>query len=42
MEGIGIEWSGDGIVTGLGGTVTLTSPVYEDGLHISGATNIAS
>ena len=36
VEGIGTEWSGDGIVTGLGGSVTLTSQVYEDGLHISG------
>ena len=36
MQEIGTEWSGDGVVNGLGGSVTLTSPSYEDALHISG------
>ena len=36
MEEIGTEWNGDGVVNGLGGSVTLTSQVYEDGLHLSG------
>ena len=36
MQEIGTEWSGDGVVNGLGGSVTLTSPPYEDALHMSG------
>jgi predicted acyl esterase len=36
MESIGTEWTGDGTVNGLGGSVTLTSQAYEEGLHISG------
>ena len=36
MQEIGTEWLGDGVVNGLGGSVTLTSPQYEDALHISG------
>jgi predicted acyl esterase len=36
MQEIGTEWSGDGVVNGLGGSVTLTSPPYEDPLHMSG------
>ena len=28
MQEIGTEWSGDGVVNGLGGSVTLTSPPY--------------
>ena len=36
LESIGTEWSGSGVVNGLGGSVTLASEVYENGLHISG------
>ena len=36
METIGSEWEGDGVVNGLGGSVTLVSQTYEQGLHISG------
>ena len=41
MESIGTEWNGDGVVNGLGGSVTLTNIAmsrHEDGLHLSGYT----